>query len=938
MGTSGCRRKSGGCRGGSGGCRRAFEFLPQFELRLEPLGQCLEPGRLFGLELAHFPEDGLLSCGVTPLFGFLKPLLQIGLPGLERCGGSTEFFERRLAQSGGALVQADRLRISQGLAQVGQHLLLIRSRRGGDRRGWLTHFRNRACEVVRQGGFPGGVQPRQYPLTAGTLENDSEEGGGAPLQMKGLDARPGGCGLVLGGAHLVTDEADLGRGGGQPGDPLLDAPGECAVAFGDGRVLDSHVEMEGDRLAQSIQDGAHRWRQRTGLGGAVAVGAGCGLPQSDSHDHAREEGDAQLEGAPGSAGGHRSGVRWAARWLGRVSRLRCHEVTLGCAPKGSRGLIATRAAERTGGARAIGLAEVPAEVEDGRMQVWRSLGWVLMVTGCMGAAAGAWEDRFVWVFGWDLERAQDLPEVVKVLQEAGRNGFNGAVVSFGLDTLCRRSPEFFERLRVVREVCATNGLDLIPAVFSIGYGGGFLAHDRHLAEGLPVKDALFRVEGGVARFVAEGSVGLRNGGFEEHRGDRFEHYAFHDQPGEVSFADTNVVHGGGVSMRLENFRSNPHGHGRVMQEVPVRPYRCYRVSLWVRAEGLDPASAFRCLVLAGDRELAPRTFSLPSTGGWRRVHFLFNSLEHDRVRLYAGVWGGRSGRVWLDDWGLEEVGPVNVLRRPGTPVTVCGEADDRVYEEGRDFAPLENPDFNPWRGDGTAAELKRLPGSRIREGERLRVSWYHPMLIHESQVTVCMAEPRLYEIVDHEARLLAEHLRPRRVFLNMDEVRMGGTCGACAGRDMARLLGECVQRLVAALRRHLPEVQVYVWSDMFDPHHNARSNYYLVQGDFTGSWRYVPRDLVMAVWGGSPRPESLAFFAREGFPVLVACYYDADDLRDVAAWQAAAGGLPGVRGFMYTPWTRRYGLLPEFARLLGFPIRSAAAAGRPGEGGPGPAR
>jgi len=25
-----------------------------------------------------------------------------------------------------------------------------------------------------------------------------------------------------------------------------------------------------------------------------------------------------------------------------------------------------------------------------------------------------------------------------------------------------------------------------------------------------------------------------------------------------------------------------------------------------------------------------------------------------------------------------------------------------------------------------------------------------------------------------------------------------------------------------------------------------------------------------------------------------------------------------VRGFMYTPWTRKYELLPEFARLLGF--------------------
>ncbi|GIX49965.1 MAG: hypothetical protein KatS3mg132_159 [Limisphaera sp.] len=915
-------RRHGNSRGRANRRLRGFEFLPQFQLRLEPLCQGLEPGRLFGLQLAHLLEEGLLGRGVPALFGLAETLQQVILPGLERLGGRPKLLERGLAQPGGTFVEAEGLGVAQGLAQPGHGFLHVGIRSGTGHRRRLSHFGEGTGQVVWQRRFPRRIELGEYLLSGRSLEDHTQKGRCASFQMKRADAGAGGCVLVFRRAHLVPSDADPWRCGGQLAQQGLHPPREGTVILRDGRVIDSHVEMECDRLAQRIQHGVDRWRQGNGFFGAVAVGAGCGLPQSDSHEHAREEGDAHLEGASGSAGEHRSGVRWAARWLGRVSRLRCHEVTLGCAPKGSRALIATRAAERTGGARTIGLAEVPAEVEDGRMPVWRSLGWILLVVGRMGTAAGAWEDRFVWVFGWNLERAQDLSEVVGVLQDAGRNGFNGAVVSFGLDTLCRRSPAFFERLQVVRRVCATNGLELIPAVFSIGYGGGFLAHDPHLAEGLPVKDALFGVEGGVARFVPEEIGGLRNGGFEEHRGNRFEHYTFHDQPGEVSFADTNVVHGGRVSIRLENFRSNPHGHGRVMQEVSIRPYRCYRVSLWVRTEGLDPSSAFRCLVLAGERELAPRTFRLRSGGQWQKIQFLFNSLEHDRVRLYAGVWGGRAGRVWLDDWTLEEAGPVNVLRRPGTPVTVRSETEGRVYEEGRDYAPLESPDFNPWRGDGTAAELKLLPGGRIRDGERLRVSWYHPMLIHESQVTVCMAESRLDEILDHEARLLAEHLRPRRVFLNMDEVRMGGTCAACAGRDMARLLGECVQREVAALRRYLPDVQVYVWSDMFDPQHNARSNYYLVRGDFTGSWRHVPRDLVMAVWGGTPRPESLAFFAREGFTMLVACYYDAEDLEDVARWRDVVRGRPQVRGFMYTPWTRKYGLLPEFARLLGFSARS----------------
>jgi hypothetical protein len=82
-----------------------------------------------------------------------------------------------------------------------------------------------------------------------------------------------------------------------------------------------------------------------------------------------------------------------------------------------------------------------------------------------------------------------------------------------------------------------------------------------------------------------------------------------------------------------------------------------------------------------------------------------------------------------------------------------------------------------------------------------------------------MAEPQLYEVFDHEAKLLAQRLGPRRVFLNMDEIRMGGTCKACRGQNMAELLGECITRQTQILRRHMPGVQIYVWSDMLDPHH-----------------------------------------------------------------------------------------------------------------------
>ena len=534
------------------------------------------------------------------------------------------------------------------------------------------------------------------------------------------------------------------------------------------------------------------------------------------------------------------------------------------------------------------------------------------------AVRGApYQDRLVWIFGWGLGSDRDVSEISAVLENGARHGINGAMVSFGLDSLCKKSPEYFRRLDAVKQAGDRCRIELIPAVFGVGYGGVALAHDRNLAEGLPVEAALFVARNGLAWLVPEDPAPLQNGGFEDRAGNRFRSYTFHDQPGEVSFADTEIRHGGAVSLRMENFTANPHGHGRVMQEIRVRPHRCYRVRLWVRTEDLRPADAFQMQVLVGDRSLAPRSFNLKATGDWRELVMVFNSLDFDRVRLYAGLWGGKDGKLWLDDWAVEEIGPVNVLRRPGTPVAVRSDDGATTYAEGSDYAPLTDPRLNPYRaGEWDAPPLTLLPGSRIAEGQRLRVSWYHSMLIHDSQVTACMGEPALYEILDHEAGLLAERLHPRRVMLNMDEIRMGGTCRACGGRNMGELLGECVTRQVAILRRHMPGVEIYIWSDMLDPNHNAHGNYYLVQGDFAGSWKHVPADLTVAVWGGDPREKSLRFFADQGFRTLAACYYDADCLDSVVRWMELARQTPNVRGLMYTPWRKKYALLPAFGNLL----------------------
>lgn len=122
----------------------------------------------------------------------------------------------------------------------------------------------------------------------------------------------------------------------------------------------------------------------------------------------------------------------------------------------------------------------------------------LLVFLCTKTLAAPYSDRFVWIFGWGLGKDSDVPEITHVLDDAAQHGLNGAVISCGLDTLDMQDADYFRRLDAIQKVCARDHLELIPADFSIGYGGGILAHNPNLAEGLPVTDAPFIVNGSEA--------------------------------------------------------------------------------------------------------------------------------------------------------------------------------------------------------------------------------------------------------------------------------------------------------------------------------------------------------------------------------------------------------------------------------------------------------
>ena len=310
-----------------------------------------------------------------------------------------------------------------------------------------------------------------------------------------------------------------------------------------------------------------------------------------------------------------------------------------------------------------------------------------------------------------------------------------------------------------------------------------------------------------------------------------------------------------------------------MQRVNVRPNTPYRFSCWIKTKDLTPTGSFHLLALATSQEGKSLTFhegGLEPTADWKKVDVVFNSLGEHEVALYAGFWGQGKGMFWIDDLALEELALVNLLRRKGCPFEVESADGKITYQEGRDYEPVADAKLGqvPWPGEyefeHRGAVIGITPRSRIRGGDRLRVSWYHPIIMHMApRVMCCLSEPELDKILLTQARRINELFQPKSFFMSHDEIRVANWCRACQDRKLSpgELLAENVRRCTDILKSVNPSARVYVWSDMFDPHHNAVDKYYLVNGSLKGSWdgrfRRDDRDRQLEQWQSQGEPHFL---------------------------------------------------------------------------------
>jgi hypothetical protein len=556
-----------------------------------------------------------------------------------------------------------------------------------------------------------------------------------------------------------------------------------------------------------------------------------------------------------------------------------------------------------------------------RIVLWASLALFALAPG-MRAAPPVLTHRWFYA-NYNLQVDSNVKIVQELLRRAKSSGYNGIVFAdYKLGLLDKVPARYFKNAETVRQTAEKLGMEIVPAVCPIGYSNNLLSHDPNLAEGQPVKDAVFSVKNGCADILQSPASELKGGGFESARENKFAGWDYQDFPGTGTFADKAVKHGGLQSMRIEDIgKADPkHGHGRIHQKVQVFPFRQYHLSVWIKADGFETPGSARATVLGLDgRPICYNKWRIRRTQDWVKYDSIFNSLDNREVRIYLGVWGGKGGKLWLDDAALEEVGLLNVLRRPGCPLMVKSE-DGTAYEEGRDFEPVKDEQLNAASSHGyevyhTPPIIRLTPGSRIQEGQRLLVSFYHNVIINLDQVTCCLSEPAVYDLLKDQMSRVNSLFHPKAFLLSYDEIRVANWCEACRKRNLTpgQLLADSVRRCIEIVRQVSPKAGIYVWSDMFDPYHNSHDNYYLVNGTWAGSCEGMPKDVSVLNWNFDERKESMAWFAKQGHCQILAGYYDNEPGR-IRQWLEDSSGIPNIVGAMYTTWKSNYQDLEGFAR------------------------
>ncbi|MFI5264764.1 MAG: T9SS type A sorting domain-containing protein, partial [Candidatus Kapaibacterium sp.] len=462
-----------------------------------------------------------------------------------------------------------------------------------------------------------------------------------------------------------------------------------------------------------------------------------------------------------------------------------------------------------------------------------------------------------------------------------------------------------------------------------GWSSGILYNDPNLAEGLAAT-ATYVIESDTGRLIPDPRTVISNGDFESVTNNQFTGWngggSFYDGPNVSAFADHSVFHGGSTSARCTNFvQGNAGGNCRFSKLVSCDSNKYYSMSAWIKTQGLQ-GGFVQMLALGGvsGQSLTFTQLAVDPTMDWTRVEVNFNTLSNTSVRLYIGIWGGSSGTIWFDDFSIHEAGLSSVLRRAGCPLSVENKNTGHIYSEDLDYVKVVDPwvdshkdSYFPYH---TPPTFTRILGGAINNGDSVLIHYYHPFASisdnnGNGSVMACISEDTLFKILGDQLFRVNNLYHPSKFFMGHDEIRNLNHDKICLDRHQspADLLSDNMTKCHDLIKSISKDAEVLMWSDMVDSLHNAGNNYYLVNGNLTGDWNSIPKDITIVNWNGGNAKASLKFFEKNGFSQISSPYYDVGNTSSIRAWRIAQEGIANVRGMMYTTWAADYNFLRPFA-------------------------
>ena len=553
--------------------------------------------------------------------------------------------------------------------------------------------------------------------------------------------------------------------------------------------------------------------------------------------------------------------------------------------------------------------------------------WILLPVLSVAIASAEQVAPELWLWQHSYQSSENaLTASKKLVDRAARAGYTGiALWDTGFSLL---SQDFFpifneDRMKNLMQYITSKHMKVIVLGAPFGFSNDALEANPNLAESARVIGARFRVDASGRRLELINSFrGLRNASFEEGKSAWFS-------TGDAGMGvSTTVSHSG----RNSGVIVDAPGNARFRQTIALEPWRQYHLRLFYKAQGFHGGEPMVEVLDASDYSKRRLVADLDrsATHDWIEADYAFDSGDSTNAVLYFGVWGGSSGIIWFDDVQIEETALVYVTRRAGAPLKVYDpDHPDVVYREGQDYNSITDPrmtsTLTPFTDSFHQPGPVTLPRkTRLKPGQIVAMDFYAAFPIPPAFGTsMCLTDPGVLKWLRQNARSL-KRIAPKGagVLLSYDEIRQMNSCESCRAKHMTagQLLAWSVAQSLSIYRDALPQSRFYIWSDMFDPYHNAVNHYYYVEGDLAGSWKGLPADLVILNWNLEHLHDSLTWFSGldrrqpAAHKQIIAGYYDSGNGAAAAQQElAAARGIPGVEGLMYTTWNEDYSQMERFA-------------------------